>query len=149
MRFSYARLRVRQPVISLGGRGERPRPLVPVTLLGPAGVHVEQAVLDTGADDTIFHESIATKLGVPLTAAPQGAAAGIAGVPIAVRYAEVTLRLADNLERREWRAWVGFTPVNLRRPLLGFAGCLQFFDAQFFGEHEEVELITNSLYPGT
>jgi hypothetical protein len=149
MRFSYARLRMRQPVVSLGGRRERPRPLVPITALGRAGVYLEQAILDTGADDTIFHESVAAKLGIDLTASPQGLAAGVGGAPVVVRYAEVTLRLADNLERREWRAWVGFTPVNLRRPLLGFAGCLQFFDAQFFGQREEVELIINSLYPGT
>ena len=32
--------------------------------------------------------------------------------------------------------------------LLGFAGCLQFFDALFHGEREEVELTVNGLYPG-
>ena len=66
-----------------------------------------------------------------------------------MRYAEVTLRLATTTERHEWRAWVGFTSAKLHLPLLGFAGCLQFFDALFLGQHEQVELTVNGLYPGT
>jgi hypothetical protein len=66
-----------------------------------------------------------------------------------VRYATVTLRLTDGIERREWTAWVGFTRAPLRRPLLGFAGFLQFFTATFHGDREEVELAVNSLYRGT
>jgi hypothetical protein len=61
----------------------------------------------------------------------------------------VILRLADGQERREWRALVGFTAAKFRYPMLGFAGCLQFFDALFRGAREEVELTINSLYPGT
>lgn len=37
----------------------------------------------------------------------------------------------------------------LRQALLGFGGFLQFFTATFRGDHEEVELAVNSLYPGT
>jgi hypothetical protein len=33
--------------------------------------------------------------------------------------------------------------------MLGFAGCLQFFDAHFRSGLEQVELTANSLYPGT
>ena len=50
---------------------------------------------------------------------------------------------------REWEAWVGFTPVRLKRSLLGFAGFLQYFTAAFHGDREEVELTVNRLYPGT
>jgi hypothetical protein len=57
--------------------------------------------------------------------------------------------LAQGRERREWRAWIGFTPAHLFRPVLGFAGCLQFFTATFHGDREEVELAVNALYPGT
>jgi hypothetical protein len=63
--------------------------------------------------------------------------------------AEVTLRVADSKERREWKAWVAFSPVPLRQPLLGFAGFLQYFTATFHGDREEVELAVNSLYPGS
>ena len=43
----------------------------------------------------------------------------------------------------------GLPPVKLQRPLLGFAGFLQFFTATFHGDREEVELTVNSLYAGT
>ena len=69
--------------------------------------------------------------------------------PTPLRYAEVRLRMTDGKEFREWPAWVGFTSAPLRHPLLGFAGCLQFFGANFLGDREEVELTVNSLYPGT
>ena len=35
------------------------------------------------------------------------------------------------------------------RPLIGFAGFLQFFTATFHGDREQVELTVNALYPGT
>ena len=42
-----------------------------------------------------------------------------------------------------------YRPLTARkRCLLGFAGCLQFFDALFLGKDEAVELTVNSLYPG-
>jgi hypothetical protein len=34
-------------------------------------------------------------------------------------------------------------------PLLGFAGVLQYFSADFRAAQEEVELTVNSLYPGS
>ncbi len=52
-------------------------------------------------------------------------------------------------EVRQWRAWVAFAPPPFSNPLLGFAGCLQFFTATFHGDREEVELTVNRLYPGT
>ena len=65
-----------------------------------------------------------------------------------MRLAQVTLRIADNNEQREWRAWVAFTSATMRQPLLGFAGFLQYFTAAFHGDREEVELTVNGLYPG-
>ncbi len=57
-------------------------------------------------------------------------------------------RTADGIEFREWIARVGFTSALMRRPLLGFAGFLQFFSSHFHGDREEVELTVNSLYSG-
>ncbi len=70
-------------------------------------------------------------------------------LPVAVRYAAVELRLTDGQEFRRWPAWVAFTAAHLKHPLLGFAGCLQFFGAFFRGDREEVELAVNALYPGS
>jgi hypothetical protein len=145
----YVHLRMRSPAIALGGQATRPKPLVPITLLGAVNTRVIQGLLDTAADDTVFPESLATLLGIDLSNAPEAEASGIGGLPAArLRFAQVTLRLATPGEQREWPAMVSFTASRLRFPLLGFAGVLQFFDADFRGEREEVELTINSLYPG-
>jgi predicted aspartyl protease len=137
------------PITPLGGRWVRPRPIIAVTLIGPGGSQPSDGLLDTGADDTIFSELVAARLGIDLTNAPVGSASGVGGAAVPVRYAPVTLRISDGIERREWTAWVGFTPLPLNRALLGFAGFLQFFTATFHGDREEVELAVNGLYRGT
>src|SRR5262249_14768080 len=109
----------------------------------------QDAHLDTGADDSLFPDALATRLGIDLGNSPMSHGAGVGLGTVSLRFAQVTLRLASGTERREWPAWVGFTSAQLARPLLGFAGCLQFFTATFFGDREEVELVVNSLYPGT
>lgn len=149
MRFPYRVYPVPRPVVSLGGRPARPQPVIPVTVVGPGGAAAREGLLDTGSDDTIFPERVAALIGLDLTGAPVRTAAGVGLVPAAVRFAEVTLRLTDGVEFREWRAWAGFTPARLNRPLLGFAGFLQFFTAAFDGQREQVELIVNGLHPGT
>jgi len=148
MVFPYRRFRLKSPVLTLGGRAERPRPVLDVGIIGPMGSRVLPSLLDTGADDTIFPATLAATLGIDLSQAPAVAAAGVGLVPVIVRLAEVTLRIAAGKERREWRAGVAFSPVPLRQPLLGFAGFLQYFTATFHGDREEVELAVNSLYPG-
>jgi hypothetical protein len=150
MRFRYKPFRTKAPVVSLGGRQERPRPIIPITMVGPAGSKLFEGKLDSHADDTVFPEQDAALLGIDLTNAPQGAAAGIGQLPVPVKYAQVTLRMTDGKEFREWVAWVGFTSVlTSKQALLGFAGCLQFFTTTFYGHLEEVELTVNPLYPGT
>jgi hypothetical protein len=149
LRFPYVALGTGAPVWALDGRSARPRPLVSVSLVGPSGTAVKEGLLDTGADDTVFPEQAASAAGIDLTGAPAGMGRGVGGSPVLLRYALVTLRLTDGQESRTWPARVGFAPIKMNRVLLGFAGCLQFFEAIFRGDLEEVELITNSLYPGT
>jgi hypothetical protein len=110
---------------------------------------MRDGLLDTGSDDTVFHESVAVHIGVDLSGAPRGRAAGAAASAVPVRDAVVTLRLANQQEQREWPALIGFTAAPLRYPLLGYAGFLHFFDASFRGAREEVELTVNHLYAGT
>jgi hypothetical protein len=111
---------------------------------------LESALVDTGADDTVFFQDVASAIGIDLANAPVGEFVGVGATRFSVRYAEVTLRLTSGSERREWRAWVGFSSTRLRNnALLGFAGCLQYFTATFHGDREEVELAVNALYPGT
>src|SRR5262245_4506525 len=143
LRFRYALAKMGKPVVSLGGRWVRPRPIIEATLLGPTRSFRDEAHLDPAADDTIFPEKVAAWIGIDLTNDPPGQGAGVSGQPVPLRYAEVTLQLDDGKEQREWRGWVGFTPTHIIRPLLGFAGCLQFFTATFYGDIEEAELTPN------
>ena len=138
-----------RPLAPLLGRSGRPRPLIPVCVLGPAASWLGDALLDTGADDTVFSERVAAFIGIDLINAPIGGGSGVAAPPVPLRYAVVALRLAAGRERCQWNAWVGFTAAPLRQPLLGFAGFLQFFDANFRGSREEVELTINANYSGT
>jgi hypothetical protein len=148
MLFRYQPFTAPLPVVSLGGRPDRPRPVVFLSVIGPAGTHGDEGHIDTGADDTVFEERVASLIGIDLTNAPVRTASGVGLVPSTVRYAQVTLRLTDGTEFREWPAWVGFTSARLKQPLLGYAGFLRFFTATFDGERERVELAVNGLYPG-
>jgi hypothetical protein len=148
MRFPYALSRPGPPLWPLYGRTQRPRPIIDVALIGPLDTRLRSAHLDTGADDTVFPVSLAPIVGVNLTNAPTHIASGVGGTPTVLRYAAVRLRISDGQEFREWPARVGFTTAPLKRVLLGFAGCLQFFTAKFDGDREEVELTVNARYPG-
>jgi len=148
MTFRYSLKKTHRPVQSLNGRMARPRAIISFAISGRGGLHADrEGLLDTGADDTVFEGWIAAKIGLDLTDAPEGEAQGVGGVVTAVRYAVVTFRISDGIESREWDAWVAFTSARLRQPLPGFAGFLQFFDAHFFGQREEVELTANGLFP--
>jgi hypothetical protein len=149
LRFPYLQVAKGQPIVALGGKVHRPRPVIGVTMIGPSGAVPYDGLLDSGADDTLFPEDVAALIGIDLTNAPRGTASAYGHSVIPVRYAEATLRIADNQERREWRAWVSFAPVVRRYALLGYAGFLQYFTATFHGDREEVELTVNSIYPGT
>jgi Aspartyl protease len=131
LHFRYAQVRALAPILSLGGRWVRPTPIVPVTIIGPTASRAQDGLLDTGAHDTIFPAHWAQSLGIDLTDAPVGRASVVGMPSFQIRYAQVSLRITDGVERREWPAWVGFLDARMRYPLLGFAGCLQFFTATF------------------
>jgi hypothetical protein len=147
LRFRYPRYRSPIPVVSLGGVSFRPQPVIPIGVSGPFGTFPYEALIDTGADDTIFPQMIAAAIGLDLSAAPSGSARGVGGMPVVVRYAEVSLRLTQGNNSLDWRTWAGFVPIPMRRGLLGFAGFLQFFTTTFHGDQEEVELMANALLP--
>jgi hypothetical protein len=148
MRFFYEMTRISRPALALGGRWVRPQPLIHISLVGPTAARPIRGILDTAADDTVFPDYVAARIGVDLTGAPTGSSSGVGGISVPLRFAPIKLRLAGGGEFREWPAWVGFTSLPLRYPMLGFAGFLQFFTATFHGDLEEVELAVNNLYPG-
>jgi hypothetical protein len=140
----------KQAVPSLGGVFLRYRPVLAVRLTGPLGSNLVDGLLDTGADDTVFEEWHATYLGIDLRKAPERQVA-LAGrpQPIRCRYAALQLRITDGTqETYEWTAMVGFVSGRLHYSLLGQAGFLQYFRADFDGEAREVALIPKPSFPG-
>src|SRR4051812_29170321 len=121
--YPYVRVNIRRPAISLGGLTYRPRPLIPVSLIGPTNTRLIYGLVDSVADETVFPESIATQIGIDLTGAPEGESGGVTGgINAPVRFVTLTLRLATQSEQREWTALIGFTSAPMRHGLLGFAG---------------------------
>jgi hypothetical protein len=149
MRYAYTRFLRPTPSISLLGRRDQPRPIISVGLIGPSNSFPCDAQIDSGSDETFFPEFFATMIGLDLTNAPTESFKGQGGGRLTARFAYINLRISDGIEFREWPAWVGFVSTNLSRPVLGFGGFLQFFDATFRGADEAVELRVNHLYSGT
>lgn len=116
MRFPYKLKQYNHPILPLGGRFVRPRPVVTASLVGPMNTWAGPVLLDTGADDSVFHEDVARSIGLDLTGAPPAHAAVASRGRVPLRYAQVVLRLTDGHEHREWPGWVGFTPVTLVYP---------------------------------
>ena len=146
--FRYAQAKFQKPALSIGGRFVRPRPLIDLDIIGPKNTRDVVGLLDTGSDDTIFPEYIARRIGIDLAHAPSGLVSGLGKSQVAVRYAQVQMRIVVATETREWPAIIGFAPHAMPYALLGFAGFLQFFTATFHGDLEQVELAVNRLYPG-
>jgi hypothetical protein len=138
------------PLPSLGGSLVRPRPILAVRITGPRRGWLLDGLLDTGADDTVFDQSVAALIGVDLARAEERPLGGVGHPqPVRCRYAAVRLRISDGRqETYEWTAVVGFVPLRLRHALLGYAGFLQHFDAEFRGADHEVILTPNRSFPG-
>jgi len=147
--FPYLPLSTKSPVPSLGGATVRYRPIVPIRVFGSQGSRLYDGCLDSASDDTIFPLSLARKLGIDLSGAPQGEAHPVGGMVIPFSYAAVTLRLTDGVETCQWQATVGFLDLPLRWALLGHAGFLDFFDTELRGSRRHAVITPNSLFPGT
>jgi len=127
----------------------RHRPIIPIRLFGPSGSRLLDGCVDCGSDDTIFPLSLAGRLGIDLTGAPQGEACPDGGTVVAYVYALVTLRLTDGIAACEWETTVGFVDLPLRWALLRHAGFLDFFDTVLRGAGREVLLTPNAMFTGT
>jgi len=123
--------------------------VISLTLIGPRGTQLLDGLIDSGADAILVPEYVAATIGIDLTTAAEETTRGIGGVRVTARYADVTMRIAAQNERREWTALVGFAPIGKRNAILGHAGFLQYFTTILYGDLEFVELTSNSLYPGT
>lgn len=149
MKFPYLADKAKVPQASLAGGIDRPRPVIAVRVLGPVASCLIDGHLDTGSDDTVFPLWVAGFVGADLSqAAEQDIHLAGRGQPFRARFLPLELRITDGKETYQWSAIVGFVPVPLRRALLGYAGFLQFFDADFRGADREVILTPNATFPG-
>jgi hypothetical protein len=63
------------------------------------------------------------------------------GGQYALSFGDVELELADDAGIvLRWAATIAFTKAPIRYPLLGVAGCLQFFDTRLLGENRLLEI---------
>ena len=150
MRAPYMMGLARRPQPALGGSLVRPRPMMPVLFAHQGGSVTRTSVLDTGADDTVVPDWIAAAIGLDLTGIEERPI-GLAGrTPLRCRYAPVEIQVSDGTgETYRWTAIVGFVDATvLPRPLLGYAGFLQYFDTEFRGADTEVILLPNRSFSG-
>jgi hypothetical protein len=149
VRVPYLVGRTRTPQPSLGGSMLRPRPIVAVRIIGPGGSLLRDGLLDTGADDTVFPDWVAKVTGLDLVHAEARSIGLVGRQPLTCRYASVRLRISDGVsETYEWTLVAGFVSLQIPRPLLGYAGFLQYFDAEFRGADHAVILTPNSTFHG-
>jgi hypothetical protein len=130
---------------------ERWRPIVPIIAYGPLGTAftIYRALVDPGSDDTIFPLSVASALGIPLLA-PTGHAMRWRGQRVALRFGVMELELVDPASGTlRWPATVAFTVANVRYPLLGMCGFLEFLDVKFLGKDRMLEVEPNASLPVT
>jgi hypothetical protein len=127
----------------------RYRPLIPITIVGPTGQRkFSRAVVDSGGDDTVFPFDVLKLIGV--TPRPDtGHRVRWRGNLHPLRFAEVELVLSDNSSTYRWRAVLAFSPAPFPYPILGNAGCLQFFNVRLLGADLMIEIETNWKYLGT
>ena len=150
MRIPYLVARAKSPLPSLRGSVLRARPVLAVRIGGPVRSLLLDGLLDTGSDDTVFEQRVATAIGVDLTGAEERQVGLVGRTSLVVcRYAPVELQITDGLgETYQWTATVAFAATGLRYSLLGYASCLQFFDAEFRGADQHVVLTPNASFPG-
>ena len=126
------------------------RPFVPVTIVGPTGVsrYFKRALVDPGADDTVFPLDIVTRLHVVLRP-DTGHRLRWRGQLYPLRYGDVELQLAESGTVYRWTAVVCFSNAPIPYRILGYAGCLEFFDVTFRGADRLVDIEPNPSYAGT
>jgi len=148
MRFRYSSYEV-DPSPTVPG-GVLYRPEIVIELIGPRRSETIQALVDTGSDETVFPLSPANAIGVQLNRASTGQASAVGGHEVELVPGSVTLQISQAGLTYRWQTMVQFLEVDQPEDevaLLGYAGFLEFFQATFNSESQELELNPNSRLP--
>jgi gag-polyprotein putative aspartyl protease len=148
VKFSYRAYEVEPTPASDATDGCIYRPVIPFTLIGPAGPLDFFGLLDTGADETYITRRMAERLGIEVGDAPTHVIES-AGGEIGISYGVATIELTDGAETYRWRTTIGVTEQDWAEAILGHIGFQAHFDVLFRGEALEVEIVRNgSVLPG-
>jgi hypothetical protein len=143
VRFSYRAYEVDGTPASGVEDGRVYRPVVPFSLVGPAGLVDFFGLLDTGADETYITRGMAERLGLAID---DGSKFFIesAGGEVSVSYGAVAIEIGDGSEQYRWPMTIGITDQDWSEAILGHSGFLEFFDVLFRGSAREIVLTRNS-----
>lgn len=125
------------------------RPELPIRLIGPRGSEDLVALVDTGADRTIFPLGSAARLGIETFLSPGAGANDVSGRPIELLAGEAVLELEREGELIRWHELVWFHdfPLSNDAVILGHAGFLDYFTAEFDGKLGVLSLTPNDDLP--
>jgi hypothetical protein len=62
-----------------------------------------------------------------------------------VTYGQLKIEISQDVDRFTWPMIVGIVTEPWPEAILGHRGCLEFFDAMFFGAQKEVSLVRNAV----
>jgi hypothetical protein len=145
----YTLCPIRMPIPSLGTSLAIPRPILAVQVIGLSRAMTHDGQLDSGADESLLDAAVAQKIGAPFTGDPEREVYLVGRGIVRCRHAVVRLRITDGRrETYEWSTVIAVSPFPLPRSLWGYAGFLQFFNADFRGADWEVHLLPNKSFPG-
>ena len=136
-----------------GGTTHRFRPLVSVRIVNPISKRnwrYAKVLADSGSDDSIFPISAVGLIGLRSDQLLSTRFHVVwRGTAWPLQFGDVELELNDGQCLCRWLTRVAFSPMPTRFPILGQAGCLQFFNATFRGEDHITELEPIPTFPGT
>jgi hypothetical protein len=143
VRFSYRAYEVDGTPASAVEDGRIYRPVVPFSLMGPAGIVDFFGLLDTGADESYITRGMAERLGLAIEDRSKYVIES-AGGEVAVSYGALTIEIAEGSEQYRWPITIGITDQDWSEAILGHSGFLEFFDVLFRGSDREIVLTRNS-----
>jgi hypothetical protein len=148
MKWPYFRYEVDRSAICPDGVVFRPEARLCVR--GTTAEAIIGVLIDTGADHTLLPISLARRIGARLYEDQRDSARGVGGHGIEMIPGVVELELLSNEGACKWTAVVAFgefdTPDD-ECSILGHAGCLEHFLAEFDGPERTVELTQIGTLP--
>ncbi len=114
------------------------RPIIPVTLFGPKGSVIIDALIDSGADKCLFNIALGKEIGLDLEKGEKENFSGIEGKQIIAYMHRIQLQIAGIDEKIELTA--GFTDVRGVFAILGQEGFFDTFRIKFERDHNIIEI---------